>query len=119
MRRELTSNLDIYIPHTLTKFYAGTEDFVNRVINVTFEADESRSSSVLSVLVAIPVINDDVNEATEVFAVKLVLTDSVNPDMITLSSPAASLCTIVDDDRESCSSLTFTTISSISSYCSN
>lgn len=54
----------------------------------------------LSVLVAIPVINDEINEATEVFTVQLVLTDSVDPDMITLVSPTASLCTIVDDDRE-------------------
>ncbi len=45
-------------------------------------------------------INDEVNEATEVFAVQLVLTGSVDPDMITLTSPSTSLCTIVDDDRE-------------------
>ena len=54
----------------------------------------------LSVLAALPVIDDEINEATEVFVVQLVLTGSVDPDMITLSSPAASLCIIVDDDRE-------------------
>ena len=80
-------------------FHAGTEDFINRVINITFEADENRSSSVLSVLAALPIIDDEINEATEVFAVQLVLTGSVDSDMITLS-PAASLCTIFDDDRE-------------------
>ena len=81
-------------------FYAGTKDFVNRVINITFEADENRSSDVLSVLAVLPITNDEVNEATEVFAVQLVLTSSVDPDMITITSPAASLCTIADDDRE-------------------
>lgn len=80
--------------------YAGRGDFINRIINITFEADENRSSSVLSVLAALPIIDDEINEATEVFAVQLVLTGSVDPDMITLNTPAASLCTIVDNDCE-------------------
>ena len=78
--------------------FAGTQDFTNRVINVTFEADEGRESSTLSALAALPIIDDEINEATEVFAIQLVLVSSIDADMITLVSPAASLCTIVDDD---------------------
>ena len=82
------------------QIYAGTQDFISGVINIIFEADEGRDSSVLSALAALPVIDDEFNEATEVFAVQLVLIDGVDPDMITLVYPAASLCTIVDDDRK-------------------
>ena len=79
-------------------FCAGLEDFANNTVTVTFEVDETRGSGLFSILLAVPITDDAINEATEVFAIQMELVGNVDPSMITLVSPAVALCTIVDDD---------------------
>ena len=75
------------------------KDFINTPINIIFDADEGRDGT-SSALAAVPVIDDEINEATEMFVVQLKLVNSVDPSMITLVNPTASLCSIIDDDRK-------------------
>ena len=70
------------------------------MIDVTFNPDEGRRTN-NDILVAVPVINDDINEANEqLFVVQLALVSSVNPHMVRVLSRSASLCRIIDDDRK-------------------
>ena len=78
-------------------FVQDLEDFINTVINITFNPDEGNNN----ILVTVPIINDDINEAVEqVFVIQLALVSSVNPHMVRFLSRAASLCRIIDDDRK-------------------
>ena len=66
-------------------------------MTVTFQSDEDDPINELSVPVAI--VDDDVNEATEQdFAVVLKLSESINPERISLETRNASLCRISDND---------------------
>ena len=56
----------------------------------------SQSSLTLSV----PVVNDDIDEVDELFAVLLELVSAVNPDRVDLSERNISLLQITDDDGE-------------------
>ena len=49
---------------------------------------------------SVMIVNDDIDEVNEVFAVLLELVSAVNPDKVFLDERNASLCRIVDDDGE-------------------
>ena len=65
-------------------------------MNITFDPDENAEIDELET--AIPIFNDDINEAQEqAFVVQLRLVESVNQSLVRLTRPA-SLCRIRDDD---------------------
>ena len=73
-------------------------DFDNTTLTVTFQSDEDDPVNELSVPVAI--VDDDVDEASEQdFVVVLKLSESINPERISLGRNV-SLCRITDDDSK-------------------
>ena len=74
-------------------------DFNNTIIRLVFEADESLVINDMDAAVAI--FDDPINEATEqAFVVQLKLISSIDPELVDLTLRPASLCRIVDNDRE-------------------
>ena len=70
------------------------------MIRITFNPDEV--TDVNERATPIPIIDDLVNEADEqVFIVQLHLVNSINPGAIDLTTRAASICRIIDDDSKS------------------
>ncbi len=81
------------------EFLAFSEnDFNNETHIVTFP--RSVFQSYIYLQVSIPIIDDDINEGDEVFAVILELIDAVDPNRVDLSFLNACLCTIIDNDRK-------------------
>ncbi len=74
------------------------KDFVNVTHDVTFPATEDFGPHTIVVL--IPLVDDNINEGHEAFAVILELIDAVDPDRVDLSSRSAVLCRISDNDRK-------------------
>ena len=71
------------------------KDFESDVIHVEFLPDEY--SRVNDLRVHVPIIDDNINEATEeYFIVKLTSSNT----RVNVIEPSISLCTIVDDDRK-------------------
>ena len=76
-------------------------DFNNSALIIIFEPDENVGAGINQVAAPIPIVDDPINEADEqMFVVELHLTDSINPDLIDLTTRPASLCTITDDDSK-------------------
>lgn len=74
-------------------------DFNSTVIRITLDPDEN--NGIYEVLVPVPLVNDQINEAVEQnFIVELRLINSINPDGIDLTIRPASACRIIDDDRK-------------------
>ncbi len=81
------------------EFLAFSEnDFIVETHIVTFPI--SVSESYIYVQVSIPIIDDDINEGDEIFAVILELIDAVDPNRVDLNFRNASLCRIGDNDRK-------------------
>ena len=75
------------------------QDFNNSIITITFDADEDAAIS--EKRAPIPIIDDAINEAIEqYFVVQLSLASSLNPAGVDISSRAASLGRIIDNDRK-------------------
>ena len=68
------------------------------MLTVTFPADEVDSPPVLSVPAPIPVVDDELNEATQYFVVQLQLLEPHAPNIVLERGVAA--CIIEDNDRE-------------------
>ena len=78
---------------------SGLNDFNNTILTIVFEPDEIDDENEQNA--PIPIINDELNEATEqAFVVQLRLIDSVDPSSVILEQRPASLCRIVDDDSK-------------------
>ena len=72
-------------------------DFNSTVVTITFDPDEDTNNNERTA--PIPIFDDTVNEAYEqVFIVQLRLIDGTNPGAIDLTTRAASICRIIDDD---------------------
>ena len=84
--------------HLILCLHTDLNDFDDTVLTLTLPADESNPTSDFPL--RIPITDDAINEANEqIFVVILNLTDSVNPDLITLTR-VSSLCRIIDNDRK-------------------
>ena len=73
-------------------------DFDDAMVRVIFDPDEDMDNSVQNA--PIPVVDDLINEAEQVFVVQLKLNSSTNPGSVSLTQRPASLCRIVDNDRK-------------------
>ena len=81
--------------------YASVMDFNNTAITLIFEPDEDAEVPVNEMSARIPIVDDDINEATEqVFIVHLRLISSVNRSRVDFSTRPSSLCRIIDNDRK-------------------
>ena len=75
------------------------QDFNNSIITITFDADEDAAIS--EKRAPVPIFDDAINEAIEqYFVVQLSLASSLNPAGVDISSRAASLGRIIDNDRK-------------------
>ena len=85
----------------LILFSPDINDFESFEVNVTFFPDEGRLQSEYCLPTLLPITDDDINEAEQMFVVQidLVPVQVQSPDSI-ISSRNTSLCTIVDNDRE-------------------
>ena len=84
--------------HKLYNYKADENDFDTSVVFVTFPADEfSTTSSQVEILVPISVTNDSINEASEVFSVRLQVENATS--FVDVGRSMA-VCKIRDDDRE-------------------
>lgn len=87
--------MSVSVKHLIHKL--DLEDFDATIIRVTFLPDESSATN--EHVARIPLVDDDINEATEqVFVVKLYLRTSLNPSKISVTKRPVSLCRIIDDD---------------------
>ena len=79
-------------------------DFDNTTIIITFEPDEDvvpmNGININGLGAPVPIVDDAVNEAEQVFVVELRLVSSINPATVDLSIQPTSLCRIVDNDRK-------------------
>ena len=66
-----------------------------------FEPDEDALVPVNEMSAPIPIVDDDINEATEqVFIVELRFISSLDPATVDLTVRPSSLCRIIDNDRK-------------------
>lgn len=66
-------------------------------VNITFEASSTPEENMTAVL---PVFQDNINEADEVFALDLELLSTGPANIVDLQALNTTLITIIDDDRE-------------------
>ena len=77
--------------------YSDLADFNNTVIRITFAPDED--ANIEDVDAPIAIVDDLINEAKEqVFVSQLKLIGSLNPGSVNLTTRAATLCRIIDND---------------------
>ena len=77
-------------------------DFNNSRITVIFGPDEDVAPMfrINALGAPIPIFDDIVNEAEQMFIVELQLVSSINPATVDLSRRPVSLCRIADNDRK-------------------
>ena len=80
----------------VSKLYLSTTgvDFIASNLTGVFVGDDR------SLAMSVPVVDDDINEEDEFFAILLELVSAVNPDRVDLSERNISLARIYDDDGE-------------------
>ncbi len=83
----------------MTIIYIDLQDFNPTVLTVTFPADEAPSDTVFDLDVPITIIDDDIDEAEQIFIVYFEVIDAINENLM-LSERKVAICRIVDDDRE-------------------
>ena len=71
-----------------------TKDFSNQTFTVTFTANSPAESKSIFV----PIVDDDINEASEFFVAIVELIDAVDPERVTFNQRSATLCEITDND---------------------
>ena len=79
--------------------FADEEDFNSRSFSVIFPADENLTYPIRRIDAFISTVDDDVNEAEQVFVVSFNVENATNPILVTVSD-FRSLCFIRDNDRE-------------------
>ena len=85
----LLTIINVSLPIEINDFDTGT-------IRIIFEPDEDEGDNERDA--PIPITNDNVNEAEQVFVVHLILINSSNPGSIDVMYRSSSLCRIIDDD---------------------
>ena len=80
----------------VSKLYLSTTgvDFIASNLTEVFVGDNR------SLVLSVPVVDDDIDEDDEFFAILLELVSAVNPDRVDLSERNISLLQITDDDGE-------------------
>ena len=83
-----------------TKYsFIDLDDFDSAIKTVTFEADEV-GSPVMNKTIQVPIVDDDINEATEQdFVVVINVTNTINPPL-TVVTRRSSILRIIDNDRK-------------------
>ena len=79
-------------------YLIGGADFSTTPLELTFPAGDAR---ILTLFPGISILDDDINEAVQIFALILEVADAIAPDRVDLQSERfASLARIFDDDRK-------------------
>lgn len=76
-------------------------DFSGEVVLVTFHADETLANPLYEVTSYINITDDSINEAEQVFLLKMEVDSLLDNSSIPLQQKPLSLCKIIDDDGES------------------
>ena len=80
-----------------TGFPVERRDYSPESVEITFEPNTGYRKDIL---IPVPIFDDAINEAEEVFVVVLELVDAVNPGTVDLKEINATLCKILDNDRK-------------------
>ena len=79
--------------------FVGNLDFSGKEVLVTFEADDTNIRPRYDSIAHINVTDDNINEADQVFILRLELEHSSVKGDVLLQLRPSSLCKIIDDDR--------------------
>ena len=76
------------------------KDFIGDSVTVTFQADDTLDEPIIEAIAYVNIIDDNINEANQVFLVKLDFNDGLKFSRIFLERRQSSLAKIIDNDRK-------------------